>query len=129
MSVKLRHFVKLDGQGKIVPGYLISRQKRPKMLGSKFMEIFAPNCCPDDVVTVTSTGTPNGTSEVTITALCGSVQLFTYVATSSSNAITANLLNSEFPAIATWSSTTSTITATNPICDELTFTVAYAQPA
>lgn len=128
MSVHLRYFVRLDARGKIVPGSLISRPKRPRMLGSKFMEIFAPNCCitPDVVVSATPTGTPSGSTNVTVIGRCGATQLFRYTAASASNAATVTLLNTNFPGVATWSVVTGTIVATAPICDTFTFTVAYA---
>jgi len=131
---RLRYFVRLDGRGNIVPGSLVARRKgqghpgRPgtHAVTGSWMEITNPKCCPDTVVTVTPTGTPSGTSTVTVVGSCDGTQLFTYSATSASIADTVSKLNTNFPAIATWAVVGSTITATSPICPDFTFTVAYA---
>lgn len=129
MSIKnLRYFVRLDSRNKPVMGSLIARRSRPVSTGGRFLEIIPPNCCPADVVVATPTGTPSGTSEVTVVGSCGGTQLFSYTAVSASNAATVALLTTNFPAVATWAVVGTTITATGPVCDSFTFTVTYAEP-
>lgn len=129
MSIKnLRYFVRLDARGKIVPGSLISRNKRPQSSGGTFMEIFSPKCCPDTVVSATPTGIPSATTEVTVNGFCDGTKLFTYVAVSASLADTVSKLTANFPAVATWAVSGTSITATSPICDNFTFNAAYTEP-
>lgn len=110
-------------------GSLIARRSRPVSTGGRFLEVIPPNCCSIEDVVTTISGTPSATSEVTVVASCGGVQLFSYTAVSASVADTVSKLTASFPAIAGWSGTTSTIIASNPICGEsFSFTVDYEEP-
>lgn len=130
MSTRLRYFVRLDAQGQIVPGSLIARRKGQgnpgtgsnKVNGS-WLEIHNPTCC---ATNVTPTGTPSGSTDVTVVGSCSSTQLFTYTAASDSLSDTVSQLTTNFPGVATWSTSSGKITATNPICSGFTFTVVYA---
>jgi len=129
MSIKnLRYFVRLDSRNKPVMGSLIARKHRPVSSGGRFLEIIPPKCCPADVVSVTPTGTPQAGATVTVVGSCGGTQLFSYSAVSPSLADTVSKLSTNFPGVATWAVSGGAITATSPICEGFTFTVAYAGP-
>lgn len=61
----LKAFVRFDGSGRIVPGSLILRRKKPKV--GNWVEISAYECCDPFTSTTTSTTTAGGPTTTTTT--------------------------------------------------------------
>lgn len=51
---KLRAFVRYDGSGRVIPGSLVLRKRKPKV--GRWQEITTYECC-DEVTTTTTTTT------------------------------------------------------------------------
>jgi len=60
---RLRAFVRIDGQGFVIPGSLIFRRNTPKQ--GKWFEIDADQCCPTTTTTSASTSTTTTTTTTT----------------------------------------------------------------
>lgn len=61
----LKAYVRYDGGGRVVPGSLILRRKKPKV--GKWVEIPAYECC-NPTTTTTTTSTTSSTTTTTTTA-------------------------------------------------------------
>ena len=61
----LKAYVRYDGSGRVVPGSLILRRKKPKV--GKWVEIPAYECC-NPTTTTTTTSTTSSTTTTTTTA-------------------------------------------------------------
>lgn len=55
----LKAYVRFDGSGRVVPGSLVLRRKKPKV--GKWQEIIGYECC-NDVTTTTTTVVPTTTT-------------------------------------------------------------------
>jgi hypothetical protein len=64
-SKMLRAFVRIDGQGFVIPGSLIFRRRRPST--GRWLEIDADRCC-TSTTTTTTTAAPTTTTTTTTTA-------------------------------------------------------------
>lgn len=53
---KLRAFVRFDGSGRVIPGSLVLRRKKPKV--GRWQEITTYECCNDVTTTTTTTTIP-----------------------------------------------------------------------
>lgn len=130
MSTKLRYFVRLDGNGNIVPGSLIARrrgQNRPgRNFNGRWMEITNPRCCGDGVFTAEIVGDPGDIlATVSISIECSNLTLYSltgdpYITLQE----VVDLLNTLDLGIFTLEE--EVITLTNPVCTNITdFTVTY----
>ena len=114
-----RYFVLLSGKGVPVLSSLIAREKKP--VTGEWIEVNLRPCCSVKI----AIGTPSGT-ETTLTVSCGGSKIADLTVASIVPSEVVELLNTEFPAMGTFTEDGEYFYLKTTVCPSPSISVSYA---